>query len=124
MPFPAKAVIFSDEADASLAELRRRASKIALQIERKAEHFRRRLLLNAQEGEVIPLPLAASARSLEIRHGPIEKLRCLDLPDGWRMLYSFYHVGADRYVLVLEIVDHDQYSKWFPGKRKFGGTRA
>lgn len=40
------------------------------------------------------------------------------------MLYSFYHLDRERYVVILEILDHNQYSKWFPGRRRFAGTRA
>lgn len=124
MAFAAKEVIQSDAADAALADLRTRRTKIAAQILKKVELFHQRLLTDVHAGELVPLPLPASARSLETRHGQIDKLRCIDLPDGWRMLYSFYHVDQERYVVILEIVDHSQYSKWFPGRRKFGATRA
>lgn len=114
MAFPAKEVIQSDEADASLADLRKRSNDIANQILKKVEFFHHRLLLDVQAGELIPLPLPASARALEVRHGPIEKLWCLDLPHGWRMLYSFYRLDQERYAVILEIVAHDQYSTWLP----------
>ena len=124
MPFPAREVILSDEAEAALAGLRKRNSKIAKQILKKVGVYQHRLLIDVHAGDLVPLPLPASARALQSRHGPVEKLRCLDLPNGWRMPYSFYHVDAARYVVLLEVVDHAQYSKWFPGRRKFGATRA
>ncbi len=41
-----------------------------------------------------------------------------DLPSFWRLVYTIAHHGGERYVLVLEIVDHPAYDRWFPGKRK------
>jgi hypothetical protein len=41
-----------------------------------------------------------------------------DLPSFWRLLYTVAHQGGERYVLVLEIVDHHEYDRWFPGKRR------
>lgn len=124
MPFAAKEVILSDEAEAATAALRTRTSKIAGQILRRVEYLCGKILQDVHAGELIPVPLPPAARPLVVRHGPIDKLRCADLPDGWRLLYSFYHVDQERFVVVLEIVDHAQYSQWFPGRRKFGGTRA
>lgn len=124
MAFPAKEVIFSDAAEGALSDLAARDTKIAAQIAKRVDFFRARLLDDVHAGELIPLPLPRAPRPLEVRHGAIEKLRCIDLPDGWRMLYSFYHLDRERYVVILEIVGHDQYSKWFPGRRRFAGTRA
>jgi len=39
-----------------------------------------------------------------------------DLPAFWRLIYSLAHQGPERYVAVLEIVDHAAYDRWFPGK--------
>ncbi|HEV2230896.1 MAG TPA: hypothetical protein VGS18_01755 [Thermoplasmata archaeon] len=40
-----------------------------------------------------------------------------DLPAYWRLLYTVVHEGSERYVVILEIVDHSAYDRWFPGRK-------
>ena len=36
------------------------------------------------------------------------------LPDFWRLLYTISRDWGERTVIVVEIVNHAQYDKWFP----------
>lgn len=65
---------------------------------------------------MIPIPLPKRARTLELRHAPFHNLYCCDLPSFWRLLYTIIRDGPTRIVYVLEIVDHPEYSRWFPGR--------
>jgi hypothetical protein len=118
MPVRAVEVILSDEADAAATSLDRSRSKESTSITRRIEYYRQRLVEDCLAGEVIPFPLPKTARPLETRHAPLENLYCLDLPAFWRMLYTIVRADGRPYVYVLEIVEHTQYSKWFPGNRK------
>jgi hypothetical protein len=69
-----------------------------------------RLRPNAQVGEVI--------RQVSIPHYFREKygvsnLYCIDLAAFHRCFYTI----ANRAVILLDIVDHPTYDKWFPGRR-------
>lgn len=116
MPLKAAEVIFSDAADASEAALRRSKAKEAASVVRRVAYYRERLLADCLEGDVIPCPLPKKAKALEARHGPIPNLYCCDLPGFWRLLYTVVRADGKPYVYVLEIVDHSDYDKWFPGK--------
>ncbi len=56
-------------------------------------------------------------RALREAYG-LENLYVEDLPAFWRLLYTVVRDEGERYVVVIEIVDHPTYSRWFPGKRR------
>lgn len=76
----------------------------------RAQHLAR----NPQAGEYVPLaqvPKKATVKKWERRVGRMRNLYKLELPDGWRALYTIGSRGADRIVLVLEVLDHKQYER-------------
>jgi hypothetical protein len=56
-------------------------------------------------------------RSLREKHG-LENLYVEDLPSFWRLLYTLVRDRGERYIVVIEIVDHEAYSKWFQGRAR------
>lgn len=115
-PLRASQVIFSDRAETSRATLRKSRKPEASSILRKLDYYELRLLADCQDGEVIPFPLPKAARVLEQTHGRLGSLYCCDLPGFWRMLYTIPRADGKPYVYILEVVDHEQYDKWFPNK--------
>lgn len=74
----------------------------------------RRLAEDAQLGEYVPVTDVYSKATLkkwERRVGKVRNLYKLELHDGWRALYTVGSRGADRLVMVLEVVDHKQYER-------------
>jgi hypothetical protein len=59
---------------------------------------------------VIPKP---HPKALVSEYG-LKNLYKVELPSFWRLLYTIVRAGDSRYVIILEIVDHDAYNKWFP----------
>lgn len=111
----ARDVLLSDAAEAALREVDRRAAsgdRRAAAIARRARALRGILLANALRGEVARKPLP---RELVARHG-IANLYVEDLPDYWRLLYSVTRQDDQAFVMVVEIVDHATYDRWFPGR--------
>lgn len=53
----------------------------------------------------------STKRRWERRVGPVTNLYKLDLPRAWRVLYTVGSEGADRAVLILEIVNHTEYER-------------
>src|SRR5688500_775561 len=112
-PVGAAQVVLSEQADAALRTLRRSTSPEAAAIDRRVRYLGERLRLDCQEGEVIPCPLRGRSRGLEERHGGLDNLYCCDLPGFWRLLYTIDRSSGERVVVVLEIVPHREYDKWF-----------
>lgn len=117
-PLRASEVIFSDRAEDGRLTLRKSHSPEAASALRRIDYLEQRLLVDCQDGEVIPLPLRKPARVLEQVHGKLSSLYCCDLPGFWRMLYTISRADGKPFVYVLEIVEHPQYDKWFPNKGK------
>lgn len=65
---------------------------------------------DCQYGAVIPRP---HPKTLVAAYG-FENLYKIELPSFWRLLYTIVRDGGSRFVIILEIVDHDVYNKWFP----------
>ncbi len=66
-----------------------------------------RIRADGQWGEVIPrIP------AYFIRRYQVVNLYCVDLAFYHRAFYTIYH----RDIVLLDLVDHAQYSKWFPGR--------
>jgi hypothetical protein len=111
----AREIRLSPAAAAALKELEESSEKRAASIARRARDLRAVLLKDCLHGEVVRK--AAIPRALVKQYG-IENLFVEDLPTFWRLLYSIVHVGSDRVIIVLEIVDHRGYDRWFPGRRR------
>lgn len=114
-PLGCEEVVVSEEAAAAIASLPSNGKEGA-SILRRITAVRSLLRGDCQGGEVIPVPLGKSGRALEAKHGSFENLYCVDLPAFWRLLYTIIRIEGKRYVVVLEVVDHQQYDKWFPNK--------
>ncbi|MEK6976105.1 MAG: hypothetical protein AABY18_07165 [Candidatus Thermoplasmatota archaeon] len=115
-PLGCDEVLFSDAADEALAALQGDRAKEAASTVRRIAAIRFLLAADCQAGEVIPLPLGKAAKPIEARNAPLSNLYCVDLPAFWRLLYTIVRAEGRRYVVVLEIVDHRKYDKWFPNK--------
>lgn len=74
----------------------------------------RELAVDPQAGVFIP-PVDVHRRGTlakwERRVGSIRNIYKLDLPSGWRALYTIGTRGERRVIMVLEIVDHKQYER-------------
>ncbi len=115
-PVGADAVVVSVQAQIALDNLRKSRDSEAAAILRRLGYLRERLLLDCQDGEVVPCPLPRRAAQLELRHGRLQNLYCCDLPGFWRLLYTIVSSEGRRYVAVLEVVPHEDYYQWFRGK--------
>lgn len=71
------------------------------------------LLEDCLDGEVVKK--SRIPKALKARYG-LENLYVVDLPSFWRLLYTVVRERGTRYIIVVEIVDHGTYSKWFPGR--------
>ena len=111
MGLTAKEVAVSSQAASSLESLE--CSNDRKAIARKARVLRRILLADCLHGEVVKQRFIPAV--LQERHG-VQNLYVEDLPDFWRLLYTIAHEGHERYVVVVEIVDHKTYDRWFPGR--------
>jgi hypothetical protein len=115
-PLGCDEVVLSEAADAAVASLLKDPSKEVASILRRIHALRAQLRTDCQAGEVIPMPLGKAARPIQERHVPLTNLYCQDLPGFWRMLYTIVRARGSRSVVILEIVDHRQYDKWFPNR--------
>jgi hypothetical protein len=111
---PATAVLLSEQAERSLASLEADPSPQARSIARRARALKPLLLVDCLDGEVVPR--RAIPAVLRSRYG-LENLYVEDLPNFWRLLYTIVKHDARRLVIVVEIVNHRQYNRWFPGRR-------
>lgn len=72
------------------------------------------LAKDPQLGAFIPLTDVynkATRRKWEARVGRVRNLHKVELPDGWRALYTVGSRGAERVVMILEVVDHKKYER-------------
>lgn len=109
----ASAVVLGDRAAAALDYLDSSPSAESQSIARRAHNLRSVLLADCLHGEVVRK--SAIPRALRERHG-LENLYVEDLPAFWRLLYTVVRRAGERVVVVVEIVDHRAYDKWFPGQ--------
>lgn len=111
MPLKADEVSLTDEAHAALQALEASPDPKRKAVAKRARALRPILLADALHGEVVKKPLPPA---LVKKHG-VENLYVEDLPDFRRLLYTLVRVGVERHV-VVEIVDHARYDKWFPSR--------
>lgn len=107
-------VVLNDAAAGALAGLERSTDSKASTIAKRARSLRAILLADCLHGEVVRK--SAIPTSLKRKHS-IENLYVEDLPDFWRLLYAIARRNGRPYVVIVEIVDHRTYSRWFPGRR-------
>lgn len=109
----AKDVVLTSEAKADLAALEARTDKEAASIVKRARSLRSTLLADCLHGEVVKKERIPR----DLREGfHLENLYVEDLPDFWRFLYTVVRDRGERFVVVVRIVDHSAYSRWF-GRR-------
>jgi len=112
---PASQVLLGIRAGEALNALERSSSKESRSIAGRIRAYRPLLLVDCLHGEVvrkssIPRPLADQYQ--------LENLYVEDLPQFWRMLYTIVKRESQRIVVIIEIVDHRHYTKWFPGRHR------
>lgn len=111
----ARYAVLTAEARADLLPLQGSREKDARSIVARVRALRAVLLADCLHGEVVKkrqIPKALRNRF------SVENLYVEDLPSFWRLLYTVARDRGDRYVVVVHIVDHTGYSKWFPGRRQ------
>ena len=113
MSLRAEEVLLHPEAGAALARLDLDRRPQARSIAKRVRLVRAILLADCVHGEVVRR--SAIPEAIATKYG-VENLFVEDLPDFWRLLYSVVKRGEGRVVLVLAIVDHREYSRWFPGR--------
>jgi hypothetical protein len=114
MPFrPEEIIVHVDqtEAYASWESLALQGRQPAQAIWKSLQSAVGRLRSNAQWGDVVRQ--ASIPSYFRERYG-LSNLYCVDLAAYHRCFYTI----ANRSVILLEIVDHPTYDRWFPGKRR------
>ena len=114
MSIRADSVTLGNDAHAALMRLESSKDPRARSVAKRARSYRAILLADALHGEVVKKPLPWA---LVKKHG-VDDLYVEDLPDFRRFLYTIVRVGAERHIIVVEIVDHETYDAWFPSKRR------
>jgi len=115
MTLPASDVVLHSDAEEVLRTLEASPDPKLRSIGRRVRAYRPLLLVDCLHGEVVP---RSSIPKDLVRQYGIENLYVEDLPDFWRMLYSIAKSAGQRYVIVLTIVNHKDYSRWFPGRHR------
>ena len=116
MGLRAIATHWSDDAETALTRLRRNegSNPHAKSIVRRVETLVAALPADLLHGEVVTKPLP---RELVAKYG-VDNLFVEDLPSFWRLIYSIAREGNERHLVILEIVDHSIYDRWFPSRSR------
>ena len=114
MALRAKEVILGVDAQRAYDNLNGSHDHDSVSIVRRVKNLKLILLADCLYGEVVKKGRIPNA--LRLRHG-LENLYVCDLPSYWRLLYTIVRVGDKPCIVVVEIVDHDAYNKWFPSDR-------
>ncbi len=115
MPLGAKEIILGKRAASALDELDRSTDPAAVSIAKRVRAYKRILLTDCLHGEVIGKEQIP--RALREAHGLLN-LYVEDLPSFWRLLYTIVRDGGNRFIVIVEIVDHRAYGRWFPGRKR------
>lgn len=115
MSLGAKEIVLSSAAASALARLDSGRVPNGRTIAKRVRSLRAILLSDILHGEVVKRD--SIPKHFRLEYGA-ENLYVEDLPSFWRFLYTVVHVGEERHIVVLEIVDHAKYDTWFPGRRK------
>lgn len=113
MGLRARDIVLTAAASESLRRLEQGSDRASASIARRVRALRSILLADCLHGEVVKKD--RMPRVLRDRYG-LENLYVEDLPSFWRLLYTIVRDRGERYIVVMEIVDHETYSKWFPGR--------
>jgi hypothetical protein len=113
--FRASEVLLAENASKALAALESGRSSRERSIARRVRDLRPILLANCLHGEVVRK--SAIPVSLRNKYG-LENLYVEDLPDFWRLLYTVVKSEGRRVIIILEVVSHREYDRWFPGRRR------
>jgi hypothetical protein len=113
--FRASEVLLAENASKALAALESGRSSREQSIAHRVRNLRPILLSNCLHGEVVRK--SAIPGSLRNKYG-LENLYVEDLPDFWRLLYTVVKKEGRRVILILEVVSHREYDRWFPGRRR------
>jgi len=114
MGLGAKDVVLSPAAGAALASLESSSDAAHRAIAKRARGYRLVLLGDCLHGEVVKKDRIL--RVLRERYG-LENLYVEDLPSLWRLLYTVVRDRGERYAVVVEVVDHIVYTRWFSRRR-------
>lgn len=114
MSVHARDVKLSPEAAATLDALAISRAPEAGSILRRVRSLRDILLTNCLHGEVVPK--SSIPPQIRSRFGA-GNLYVEDLPSFWRLLYTIANDENGRYVVLLAILDHRTYSRWFDHTR-------
>jgi len=110
---PASAVVLADPANDAIDLLEASSGPVLRAVARRARALKPILLEDCLHGEVVRR--GAIPRNLHAKHG-LEDLYVEDLPGFWRLLYTIVGRDRRRVIVLVEIVSHREYSKWFPGR--------
>lgn len=113
MGLRARNVVLSPTASERLGRLEESPDRSSASIARRIRSLRSVLLADCLHGEVVKKDRIP--RSLQETYD-LENLYVEDLPSFWRLLYTIVRDRGERYIVVIEIADHEAYSKWFPGR--------
>ncbi len=113
MGLAAKDVFLSEAAAETLARLEISSDPVARSIGRRVRTLRAIWLADCLHGEVVKV--ARIPKALAARY-PVGNLYVEDLPNFWRLLYTVSTRESHRFVVVIEIVSHVQYDRWFPNR--------
>lgn len=113
MGLRANDVVLSSAASQALEALHAISDPGFASIARRVRVLKPILLADCLHGEVVKKDRIPKAR--KERYG-LENLFVENLPSFWRLLYTIVRDRGERYIVVVEIVDHDAYDRWFPGR--------
>ncbi|MFA5810524.1 MAG: hypothetical protein WC935_09385 [Thermoleophilia bacterium] len=113
MGLRAREIVLSPPAAKALERLERSRDPASGSIGRRIRSLKPILLADCLHGEVVKKDRIPKA--LRDRYG-LENRYAEDLPSFWRLLYTIVRDRGERYIVVAEIVDHETYSRWFPGR--------
>ncbi len=114
MPFRPRTVVVHDELTGEYARWEsgaRACRQPAAAIWKGIQTAVLRIKCDGQWGEVVP-PRGITSH-FRSRYG-VSNLYCVDLASFHRLFYTI----LDRDVVLLVIVDHTTYDRWFPGSRR------
>lgn len=105
-------IVLSPAAARSIEGLKRSSDPTSASIVRRITALKPILLVDCLHGEVVKK--GHVPRALRGKYG-LENLYVEDLPFFWRLLYTIVRDRSERYIVVVEIVDHGTYNRWFRG---------
>jgi len=109
----AKEIVLSPAAAERLGGLEESSDRTSTSIARRIRALKPILVADCLHGEVVKKDRIP--KLLKDRYG-LENLFVEDLPSFWRLLYTIVRDRGERYIVVVEIVDHKAYDWWFPGR--------